>query len=706
MKTISSTGRQTRCANVPRPRSRLGSCGIAVLLLSTSLAAGCGSGYERGAPAAASATDNAPAASVASASPAGGPVPATAAAPAGATATLTVAASSAGTVTAATGGIACSSGAACNATYPTGTSVNLVAQPDPGYVFYQWGGACSGFLASCAVTLSGNSTVTATYTPVVPTGGAPFVLYSDILSGPTTGGEGGNGAYLSIFGKNFGSAGLGTTVKVTVGGVEVAAYRYLGPSKVAGIQQITVQVGALAGPAQGVAMPVQVVVGGASSNTNISFTPNPGRFLYVDNVTGNDATAVPGDITKPYRYVQTPALYTGGAWAVARPGDMIVMRGRGSVRPWTDTGFENFFLRFRDKSGSAPTGASGTGPIAVMGYPGEDVYVRGTVANGMTGGCISAINGQSFPGMGQWAVVTNLRLDCEGYDGPISQEIDGHNWRIVNNDLSASTAPRTGGNVPRMAGITGNGQNAFWYGNHIHDVQGSFGECHGIYIDGDGSFDIAYNNIHDIRDGNGFQAYVNGGNGSMVTNNINLHHNWIHDVSKHGVNVADGVKNNLKVTNNVVYNVAYAGLRFNTTDLFGAQIFNNTFYNTNTRANSGYGAITNDWNLQAGALDIENNIFYVASGTPYNSGSNGVPTSAGTIKNNLWFNGSGSTSFDAAAIAGDPLFVNPGTDFHLKAGSPAIARGGNSSTLAAIVATDFDVKARNSASMDLGAYKF
>ena len=77
-------------------------------------------------------------------------------------------------------------------------------------------------------------------------------------------------------------------------------------------------------------------------------------------------------------------------------------------------------------------------------YPGEDVYIRGTLANGMTGGCISAVNGQSFAGMGQWAVVSNLRLDCEGYDGPISQEIYGHQWRVVNNELSESTAPRTG----------------------------------------------------------------------------------------------------------------------------------------------------------------------------------------------------------------------------------------------------------------------
>ena len=532
------------------------------------------------------------------------------------------------------------------------------------------------------------------------------LLYSDLVSGPTTGGEGNLGAYLSIFGKGLGAAaGLGTTTKVYIGGKEVAGYRYLGASKVfdrLGIQQLTVQPGPLGGAAQGSPLPIQVVVAGVASSGALTFTPNPGRMLFVDNVVGDDATAVPGDIGKPYRYVQTPALYTGGAWPVVQAGDLIVLRGHGSAHPWTDLGFEQYFLRFRDKSGSAPTGAPGTGAIAVLGYPGEDVYIHGTQAGGMTGGAISAINGQSYPGMGQWAVVSNLRIDCEGYDGPISQEIFGHHWRVINNDLAASTAPRTGPSVPRMAGITGNGDAAVWYGNHIHDIQGSSQECHGIYIDGDGSYDIAFNHIHDIRDGNGFQVYVNGGNGSDVANHVKLHHNLIHDVSKHGVNIADNMQNDLQVWDNLVYNAAFAGLRFNTNILGGAQIFHNTFYNTNTAKSSNYGALTNDWNLPAGCLDIENNIFCVAAGTPYNAGSNGVPANAGTIAHNLWFNGSGGAAFDAAPVTDDPLFVAAGSDFHLQTTSPAIGAGSRAPAVTALVTTDFDLKPRGSA-LDLGA---
>jgi hypothetical protein len=52
----------------------------------------------------------------------------------------------------------------------------------------------------------------------------PVILYTDITSGPNTGGENNNGAYLSIFGKNFGAA-KGANDKVTINGIEVADYK-------------------------------------------------------------------------------------------------------------------------------------------------------------------------------------------------------------------------------------------------------------------------------------------------------------------------------------------------------------------------------------------------------------------------------------------------------------------------------------------------
>ena len=536
-------------------------------------------------------------------------------------------------------------------------------------------------------------------TPTMAAAGGPLVLYTDLISGPNSGGENNQGAYLSIFGKNFGSSGMGTTVKALIGGVEVGSYRYLGPSKGRpDIQQLTVQVGALGNPAPGTALPIQVTVNGVASNTDQTFMVNPGRMLFVDNVKGKDSKAVIGDISHPFRHVQTATL--SGAWGEAQPGDIIVLRGTGTA--WTDVGFQSYFMRFRDKSGSAPTGASGTGAIAVMGYPAEDAYIRGTLAGGQKGGCISAINGQSYPGMGQWAVISNLRIDCEGYDGPISQEIYGHHWRVVNNDLAASTAPTSGSSVPRMAGITGNGTGSVWLGNHVHDIQGSPEECHGIYIDGDGSYEIAYNLIENIRSGNGFQVYVSGTNGSSAANNVNFHHNLIHDVSKHGINLADNTQNGIVIFDNVVYNTQRAGIRFNTKTLSGAKIYNNTFYATNLSGKSDYGALTNDWNLPPGAASLENNIFWPANNTAYLAGEVALDALARTTGHNLFYGGSGAT-LGTEVISADPKFVSAsGHDFHLAGGSPAIGAGVAGVTY--LVTTDHELATRGRSSIDLGAF--
>jgi len=52
---------------------------------------------------------------------------------------------------------------------------------------------------------------------------APVVLYTDIASGPNSGGENDRGAYLSVFGKNFGPIGLGTALSDYVRQVGVSS---------------------------------------------------------------------------------------------------------------------------------------------------------------------------------------------------------------------------------------------------------------------------------------------------------------------------------------------------------------------------------------------------------------------------------------------------------------------------------------------------
>jgi len=532
----------------------------------------------------------------------------------------------------------------------------------------------------------------------------PLVLYTDLASGPNSGGENGKGVYLSVFGKNFG-AGAPGTAKVTIGGVEVDNYRYVGPAKGrADIQQITVQIGAIGNPTPGAAKAVQVVVNGVGSNTDRTFTVNPGRMLFVDNVQGNDGTAVPGDIAHPYKHVQGTSLATA-AYGAMVPGDIIVMRGTGTA--WTELGYDTYFVKFAGKNASAPTGAASTGPFTLMGYPNEDVFID-IVGNVGKKGAISGVDTTSYDG-GRWITIADLRIESGGNAGVIAQQIAGDHWRIVNNDLSAASAT----NTAKAAGINGNGPSAFWVGNHIHNIAGGVAqENHGIYIDGDGTYEIAYNTIDHVSGGSGMQVYVNGGNGSDYADNVHFHHNVVHDISKHGINIADNMRNGLAIWNNVVYNTAIASLRFNTNTLHGAKIYNNTFYNAITTASDYDGAITNDWNFPSDALDMRNNLIMPAPNMPYTGGSVGFCegvgcASVGTIAKNLWTAGGTTFGFDSNPVTGNALFVDAtNADFHLKPGSAAIDSG--LAAVSALVTDDFDVVVSRppATAFDIGAYEY
>jgi hypothetical protein len=560
-------------------------------------------------------------------------------------------------------------------------------------------GSQSASLAAFSVNVTAAQTAAA---------GAPVVLYTDVTSGPNSGGENNEGAYLSIFGKNFGSTGLGSTVKVYIGGTEVSSYRYLGPSRGRpDIQQITVQVGSLGNPTPGTALPIEVAVNGVDSNTDQTFTVNPGRMLFVSQ-SGNDATAVPGDITHPYRHVQNGST---GAFDVAKAGDTIVMLGTPlaagaalttdptpAASAWTDT-YSSYFVRFIYNNGTAPTGASGTGPIALIAYPNDDVYIYESYASGAKG-AITGVDTTAYQG-GRYVTVADLRIEAGGAAGVVNEQIAGQNWRVVNNEITAAT----GGSDPYnlAGGITGNGSNTFWVGNYVHDLtSASPGEMHGIYIDGDGSYQVAYNWIEQVTDGTGFQVYVDGTNGSSSANDVVFHHNMIDNIAKYGMNIADGSSKGFLYYDNVVYNTAYGCLRFNTVTLSDAKIYNNTFYDCSSH--SGYGVITNDWNFPAGALDMENNIFYASSGGSYSGGSVGMSGGIGTVTHNLFYNGDDGDGWDAHPISGNPLFMSlSGTmNLGLQSSSPAIGAG--STAVAPIVTTDYNLNPRSSTSIDVGAY--
>jgi hypothetical protein len=568
--------------------------------------------------------------------------------------------------------------------------------------------------------------------------GAPILIYTDIVSGPNVGGENNKGIYLSLFGKNFGSSL--SSLKVFINNVEVDNYRSLGVSRARkDIQQITVQIGMLGNPNQGVALPIKVEVNGVLSNADQTFTVIPGNIYFVDNVAGVDTTDISsgGSFAAPFKTVQQAGFSTtfqiqpasvSGAYGRVRAGDFIVMRGGtytsvgfGSTTGSKDTKDTGYFVNALNKSGCpignncAQGGGSSSGPITIMGYPTETVLIDRSNALGddkAGGGISSADSNRQGGGFGAWWTISNLKIEAGFNDGPINTQRGelnplGMHWRVINNELTASSCQIS--TKCRAGAIAGNGAGNIWLGNYGHDVfdkpDGSTDlENHGIYIGGDGSYEIAYNVLGNIPGGSGLQL-----NGSNI-NNVSFHHNIVHTVGKHGINLANGSQSNILMWNNLIYDTYYAGLRMQEDTMTGMKLFNNTFYNINMSQSPGQGVLTNDTNAAPNQLEIRNNIFWAASGSSYSSGCCNADFSGGVgvISNNLWFQNPAvaAPSFDSAAKTGDPLFMMAGTDFHLAPGSPAIDSG--SAAVSDVVKNDFDLLTGNrptGAGFDLGAFE-
>lgn len=121
-------------------------------------------------------------------------------------------------------------------------------------------------------------------TAVLAQSAPPRLFYSDLESGPNTGGQNNNGAFVTLWGKGFGAT-QGTS-SVTVGGGAVAGYPLWSDNK------IILQLGAGA-----VTGNLVVKVGPAASN-GVPFTARAGNIFFV-STSGNDANA--GTFAAPWR---------------------------------------------------------------------------------------------------------------------------------------------------------------------------------------------------------------------------------------------------------------------------------------------------------------------------------------------------------------------------------------------------------------------
>src|SRR4051812_48867545 len=217
----------------------------------------------------------------------------------------------------------------------------------------------------------------------------PRIFYSDITSGPGSGGQNNRGAFITIYGNNFGST-RGTSV-VTLNGANVASYPSWTNTK------ITVQIGSGASTGN-----LVVKVSGTASN-GAPFTVRSGRIYFV-STGGNDSNS--GSYSSPWA-----TLVKARAQAVA--GDVVYVMN-GVQQTGADLSSASLAL---SKNGTSAS------PIAFIAYPNAKVTIGTTT--GQTYGIRSAST--------SWIVIAGMTIR-----GVLTalDVTSGYNWRIVGNDIS------------------------------------------------------------------------------------------------------------------------------------------------------------------------------------------------------------------------------------------------------------------------------
>ncbi|MGP8270781.1 MAG: Ig-like domain repeat protein [Terracidiphilus sp.] len=537
---------------------------------------------------------------------------------------------------------------------------------------------------------------------------APTCMYQDVLSGPATGGEGGNGIYLTIFGKNFEST-RGTST-VTVNGKPVAQYLVWGSSNdVTGDHdQISVQI---ASGTTGTGPVVVTTPGGSCSN--LSFTVRPGHIYFigptVDNskpascstMIGSNSFSTPWGLTNyastteanySFSTMRTPYTY----YHCMSPGDTLVFLNGASYPYFDGRGWH---------ASLSPdnTSVTATSFMTIMARPGASVQLGGS------GWAI----GIRPTGTSSYTVFSGLKVEGNG-TGNLAAFAMENNARVVGNTI---TCPDCYGQSGALTGAYPNSNNLEILGNAITNVStnttvlpnGSNKEFHDVYVAGN-DIEFAWNRIYNTQAYNGLQINHDGSTGFY---NQSYHDNDIADVNGSGFNLStiDPSSGYIQVYNNIIHHtgvntasdgdaddphncIAVKGY-YGSAGTGTADIYNNTMYdcssnlNVNPADQSSCAVLVkaNTWNSIT--TNLVNNIVY-------------QPTYAGTAKmnvymcvvyydgttakysgsNNIWYSASTPGSSAYATTIGtveNPLFVSATdgawTNYELQSTSPAQGAG-------------------------------
>jgi len=532
--------------------------------------------------------------------------------------------------------------------------------------------------------------------PAVASAAAPSIFFTDLTSGPNAGGEsvsGFSGAYVTIYGNNFGATQGGSTV--TLGGQNCLRVVSWGTPWL-WYQKIVVQLGSACSTGD-----FSVTVGGLTSTkegiaikgTTIDpalFTVRSTGKIYCVATGGKDAN---------------PGTFSGGCW-------QTIPNAVHTMKPGDITYVENGVFASSEDSGynaavSILSAGTAANPISLVAYPGASCGVNTSLDYGIRTPAVS--------GPGPYWTIAGFQVTTTG-----TEALSFHmGFRVVANTLSCPNGTGTSACVELESDGT-IGQSV--YGN-VWNQAGSFGSdktYHALYFSAtDDHSDIGWNDIHNVRACRAIQFYNEG----VDMTDLHVHDNLIHDISCDAINI-NGANPNagpIEVFNNVMYNVGLGqlngqdppdgaaiyscvNLEMNGSYTTPAQIYNNTCFNagdphTSNPSQSG------GFSLYVPAV-LRNNVVYQNNGQPYLTSDAGCKEIQSGSTNNDWFGNGGAPA--CSGLSGsknlDPKFSSLTTpDFHLQSGSPMIDAGVTISSLK----MDHDGIGRpQGAAYDIGAYEF
>ncbi len=486
----------------------------------------------------------------------------------------------------------------------------------------------------------------------------PTIFYSNLTSGPNTGGQSNAGAFVTIYGKGFGAA-QGSSV-VTIGGGKAASYQSWSDTAV------TFQLGSAAKSGS-----ISAIVGGVTSNS-VPYTVRAGNIYFVASNGSNNRKY--GTYAKPW---QTLVF----AKNTIQPGDIV----------YVENGYVASSVEANNSAVNLSRAGTATAPMAIVAYPKSTATVGSTTA---------VTNGFNITA-GNW-VISGLTI--RGAQAAVSvSNLSG--IRLVGSDVSCPNGYGTGGCI-----TTSGGSSLALLGNNIHD-NGSTSNTNlasysAVNLVGTNSVVVGWNKVANTRGCNAVDAHSNSG----PQNSFSIHDNYISNTRCTAISLGtvDPSQGAVNVYNNVVVNsgtgpmpggtssqtLSYSGIAI-AGSATASQVYNNTFYNAGAFGGTSAAAVR-----APGAVNLTNNIFYLVGNEWYVSPDSNLSYVNGT--NNIFFGNGSAPGMFSNSVSSDPMFVNiANSDFHLLPGSAAIDAGTTVN-----LSTDYDGALRPQGNgYDIGAYE-